>query len=82
MSGWLPYWTTAESVNSFVANADLFSDISPFWHNAAKSSSSPSGVTIQNNSLSSGSRASNLATLRGEVSQSFPPSPMERVPGA
>lgn len=65
MSGWLPYWTTAESVNSFVANADLFSDISPFWHNAAKSSSSPSGVTIQNNSLSSGSRASNLATLKG-----------------
>ncbi len=65
MSGWLPYWTTAESVNAVVANADLFSDVSPFWHNAAKSSSSPSGVELQNNSLSSGTRASNLATLKG-----------------
>ncbi len=65
MSGWLPYWTTQASVDSVVQNADLFSDISPFWHNAAKSTSSPSGVTIQNNSLSSGSRASHLATLRG-----------------
>lgn len=65
MSGWLPYWTTASSVDAFVANADLFNDISPFWHNAAKSTSTPSRVTIQNNSLSSGSRASNLATLRG-----------------
>lgn len=65
MSGWLPYWTTQASVDAFVANADLFSDISPFWHNAAKSSSSPSAVTIENNALSSGSRASNLATLRG-----------------
>ncbi len=65
MSGWLPYWTTAESVNAVVANADLFSDVSPFWHNAAKSSSSPSGVELQNNPLSSGTRASNLATLKG-----------------
>ena len=65
MSGWLPYWTTAASVDAVVANSDLFNDVSPFWHNAAKSSSTPSGVTIQNNSLSSGSRASNLATLRG-----------------
>ena len=30
MSGWLPYWTTASSVDAFVANADLFNDISPF----------------------------------------------------
>lgn len=72
MSGWLPYWTTAESVNAVVANADLFSDISPFWHNAAKSSSSPSGVALQNNSLSSGSRASNLATLKGRGIEILP----------
>lgn len=72
MSGWLPYWTTAESVNAVVANADLFSDVSPFWHNAATSSSTPSGVTLQNNSLSSGSRASNLATLKGRGIEILP----------
>ncbi|NQU36487.1 MAG: hypothetical protein HQ526_02685, partial [Actinobacteria bacterium] len=65
MSGWLPYWTTSESTKSFVANASLFSDISPFWHNAVKSSSSSSKVAIQNNSLSSGTRASVLAQLKG-----------------
>ncbi len=32
VSGWIPYWSTAASVQSFNANADVFSDISPFWH--------------------------------------------------
>lgn len=72
MSGWLPYWTTAESVNAFVNNADLFSDISPFWHNAAKSLSTASGVKIENNSLSSGTRASNLAILKGRGVEILP----------
>ncbi len=65
MSGWLPYWTTTESTNSFVANADLFSDISPFWHNAVQSTKSASGVSIKNNALSSGTRASVLPKLKG-----------------
>ena len=65
MSGWLPYWTTAESVKSVVDNADLFSDVSPFWHNATKSGSSASGVALENNTLNSGTRASNLAQLKG-----------------
>jgi len=65
MSGWLPYWTSTESTNSFIANADLFSDISPFWHNAVKSSSSSSKVAIKNNSLSSGTQAAMLAKIKG-----------------
>lgn len=32
VSGWVPYWSTSASLQSFNANADLFSDLSPFWH--------------------------------------------------
>ena len=53
MSGWLPYWITPESVKSFLNNADLFSDVSPFWYNAVTSSKSSSKVAIKSNSLSS-----------------------------
>jgi len=34
VSGWLPYWTSAASTSSVVANADLFTDVSPFWYSA------------------------------------------------
>jgi GH18 family chitinase len=34
MSGWLPYWSTETSSASFLTNSDVFSDISPFWHDA------------------------------------------------
>jgi len=34
LSGWLPYWTPTTSTNVAVANSDLFSDASPFWHSA------------------------------------------------
>ena len=34
VSGWIPYWSTAASVQSLQANADLFSDVSPFWHSS------------------------------------------------
>lgn len=34
LSGWLPYWTTQDSVSTFTRNSDLFSDVSPFWHDA------------------------------------------------
>ena len=37
-SGWLPYWKTSpahpEGVNSAVQNADLYTDVSPFWFSA------------------------------------------------
>lgn len=32
VGGWIPYWSTTEAVASFKANADLFADVSPFWH--------------------------------------------------
>lgn len=32
VSGWIPYWSTDAGLASFTANADLFSDVSPFWH--------------------------------------------------
>lgn len=38
LSGWMPYWMTSPSrptgVDSAVANADLFEDVSPFWYSA------------------------------------------------
>ena len=37
-SGWLPYWKTSpthpEGVTSAIQNADLFTDVSPFWFSA------------------------------------------------
>lgn len=38
MSGWMPYWMTSPArpsgIDSAVANADLFEDVSPFWYSA------------------------------------------------
>ncbi len=34
VSGWLPYWTASASLASVTANADLWSDASPFWYRA------------------------------------------------
>ena len=39
VSGWLPYWTTATSTSTVVANADLFNEVSPFWYSAVPSGS-------------------------------------------
>ena len=37
VSGWLPYWGTADAVASMQANADLMSDVGGFWHSALSS---------------------------------------------
>ena len=66
MSGWIPYWTTDDSVATFLSNADLFSDISPFWHSVSKDANSDSGLQISNHALSSGTRASVLAQIKGK----------------
>lgn len=71
MSGWMPYWTTNASVNSFLANSSIFSDISPFWHNAAKSSSTSSRITIQNH-LSKSERDSVLSKIKGKGAGVWP----------
>ena len=56
LSGWLPYWTPTTSTNVAVANSDLFSDASPFWHSAT----SATAVSYQ---LDATSRASVVGRL-------------------
>ena len=50
-SGWLPYWMTTPGrpagVTSAVQNADLFTDVSPFWYSATAASGG--GVQVKFN---------------------------------
>jgi spore germination protein YaaH len=62
LSGWLPYWSTQTSTQSFLTNSDLFSDISPFWHDARWDGSK---IYIHNH-LTPATQASALAQLRGQ----------------
>jgi spore germination protein YaaH len=62
MSGWLPYWSTQTATTSFLTNSDLFSDISPFWHDARWDGST---VYIHNH-LTDSAMAAALAKLRGQ----------------
>lgn len=59
-SGWLPYWMTTPSspkgVQSAVANADLFTDVSPFWYSAT--SKAGGGVQVRINPNFSGGAGS------------------------
>lgn len=32
VGGWIPYWSTEQNLRAFRDNAELFSDVSPFWH--------------------------------------------------
>jgi spore germination protein YaaH len=62
MSGWLPYWSTQSSTESFLTNSDLFSDISPFWHDARWDGSS----IYLHNHLTATAQTAALAKLRGQ----------------
>lgn len=67
-SGWLPYWMTSpahpEGVNSAVQNADLFTDVSPFWFSATARSGG--GVQVRfNPNFSNG--AANAAWAMGQL---------------
>lgn len=62
LSGWLPYWSTQTSTASFLTNSDLFSDISPFWHDARWNGSS----IYLHNHLSPTAQAAALAKLQGQ----------------
>ena len=62
LSGWLPYWSTQTSTASFLTNSDLFSDISPFWHDARWDGSS---IYVHNH-LSATAQAAALAKLQGQ----------------
>ncbi len=39
MSAWLPYWDQARGFQSFVENAHLFAEVSPFWYEMASATS-------------------------------------------
>lgn len=61
-TGWLPYWTSDASISSFAANADLFADVSPFWHDTERGAIP--GQIVMVNHLGAAERASRLAVLR------------------
>ncbi len=48
VSGWIPYWATAAGVASFNANADLFADVSPFWHSLTSDTTVSDQATAAN----------------------------------
>lgn len=57
MSGWLPYWLMNTSTTSAVDNADLFTDVSPFWSDAQVDNSLASTVAVTNTWMSWGTRS-------------------------
>ena len=61
-SGWIPYWVSSPSkpqgINSAVENADLFTDVSPFWYSALVGG--PAGVQVKINP-NFGDGAANIA---------------------
>ena len=52
-SGWLPYWMTSptkpQAVMSAVGNADLLSEVSPFWYSAVKGGANGVQVVLNPN---------------------------------
>lgn len=68
VSGWIPYWMTSqarpEGVNSAVQNADLFTDVSPFWFSAT--SKPGGGIQLKFNPNFTNS-AANAAWAMGQL---------------
>lgn len=68
VSGWMPYWMTStahpEGVNAAVQNADLFTDVSPFWFSATAKSGG--GIQIRFNP-NFGNAAANAAWALGQL---------------
>ncbi len=60
VTGWMPYWSTAASTASVVANADLFTEVSPFWYSAQWSG----GRSVITEQVSASSKADALARVR------------------
>jgi len=50
LSGWIPYWlsgsTSASGIASAIANASLFTDVSPFWFTAVPGGANGTQVII------------------------------------
>jgi spore germination protein YaaH len=67
-SGWLPYWMTSPGrpagVTSAVQNADLFSDVSPFWYSTTAKSGGGVQVRLNPNFTNA---ASNVAWAMAQL---------------
>lgn len=70
VTGWLPYWTTSASLTSYTANADLFSNVSPFWHDTTEGAT-PGTVRIIDHNIGT-TKASAMATLRASGKKIVP----------
>lgn len=70
LTGWLPYWTTSASLASYSANADLFANVSPFWHEARKGATA-GAITVYNHPLGQ-STDSAMAALRAAGKKVIP----------
>lgn len=74
LSGWIPYWMSSPArpagVNSTVANADLFVDVSPFWYSAMRQPGG--GVRVVTNPNFSNA-SSNIAWAMGQLRQTGVP---------
>jgi len=57
VTGWIPYWQTADGTASVEANADLFNEVSPFWHSAT-------GTTSISSQVSPSTRNATVARLK------------------
>ena len=70
VTGWMPYWTTSASLTSFTANADLFANVSPFWHDTTEGAT-PGTVRIIDHNIGT-PKASAMATLRASGKKIVP----------
>ena len=61
VTGWLPYWSIGTSTSIVTANADLFTDASPFWFSLVRSGTD---AIISSTWISSGTHASNIAAMK------------------
>lgn len=64
MTGWLPYWTINESTTNYLANADLFTDVSPFWLGAKPNATRVSTVEPYLKQTSQATHDAVMAQLR------------------
>ena len=68
VSGWIPYWMSSQKIpvgiNNAVNNADVISDVSPFWYSATGTSEGNVKIAFNSNF---GSAATNAAWAVGQL---------------
>ncbi len=70
VSGWAPYWATKASTATIVANADLMSEVTPFWFSVITSSQILDQYT-PSNSVPMATQVSNLHAAGVQVTPTF-----------